>query len=137
MATYGERDASYRAAGGEEGIARLCVAFYHHMDTLPEAAIIRAMHEADLSLSREKLTVFLAAWLGGPNLYRQRFGPISIPRAHAHLAIDEAERDAWLLCMRRAVAEQPWTEDFKEYFLRSIAVPAERVRGASVARRLG
>jgi hemoglobin len=105
MATFGERDSSYRAAGADDGLARLCEAFYRHMDALPEAATIRAMHGSDLALSREKLTVFLAAWLGGPNLYRERFGPISIPRAHAHLA-DEAERDAWLACMRCAVAEQ-------------------------------
>lgn len=137
MATFGQRDASYRAAGGDEGLARLCEAFYRHMDTLPEATAVRAMHGPDLSLSREKLTVFLAAWLGGPNRYTERFGRISIPGAHAHLAVDEAARDAWLLCMRRAVAEQPWTEEFKEYFLGAIAVPAERVRVASVIRRAG
>jgi hemoglobin len=137
MATFGQRDASYRAAGGHEGLARLCEAFYRHMDALPEAATVRAMHAADLALSRQKLTFFLAAWLGGPNLYRERFGPISIPGAHAHLSVDEAERDAWLLCMRRAVAEQPWTDEFKEYFLGAIAVPADRVRAVSVARRAG
>src|SRR5690606_25663631 len=104
-------------------------------DTLPEAAGIRAMHEADLSLSREKLTVFLAAWLGGPNRYRERFGPISIPGVHAHLAIDEDERDAWMLCMRHAVADQPWAPAFKAYFLAAIAFPAERIRVTSVARR--
>ena len=46
------------------------------------------------------------------------------------------ERDAWLACMECAVNEQPWTTDFKRYFMRAIAVPAERVRCASVARRL-
>ena len=134
MAGFGEGDASYRAAGADEGLARLCEAFYRHMDTLPEATTIRAMHH-DLALSRQKLTVFLAAWLGGPNVYRERFGPISIPRAHAHLAIDEAERDAWMTCMRSAVGDQPWADDFKAYFLEQIAVPAERVRMASVERR--
>jgi hemoglobin len=86
------------------------------------------MHDPDLALSREKLKVFLCAWLGGPNEYRARFGPISIPGVHAHLAIGVAERDAWLYCMEAAVAAQPWREDFKEYFMRAIAVPAERVR---------
>ena len=64
------------------------------------------------------------------------FGPISIPRVHQHLPIGEAERDAWLACMARAVEEQSWTDEFKRYFMRAIAVPAERVRLASVARRL-
>jgi hemoglobin len=131
---YGTGDASYQAAGGKEGLARLVDAFYDVMDTAPLARTIRAMHTADLSLSREKLKVFLSAWLGGPNEYRARFGPISIPGVHAHLEIAEPERDAWLHCMQRAVDDQPWAPDFKAYFMRAIAVPAERVRIASQMR---
>lgn len=135
MTAYGTGSASYEAAGGERGIARLTDAFYRHMDTLDEARGIRAMHDPDLSRSRDKLAAFLCAWLGGPNRYRERFGPISIPGAHARFTIDEPERDAWLLCMRRAVDEQPWVPAFKTYFMRAIGVPAERVRLASVHRR--
>jgi hemoglobin len=130
---YGEGSASYIAAGERHGIARLVDAFYRYMDQLPLAATIRAMHGPDLRLSREKLTVFLCGWLGGPNLYRVTFGPISIPQFHQRLAIGEAERDAWLACMEQAVEEQPWTPDFKRYFMRAIAVPAERVRLAAMA----
>jgi hemoglobin len=134
-ATYGDRDASFRAAGGREGIERLVQRFYEHMDALEEARVIRAMHPGDLSVVRDKLAVFLTAWLGGPNEYRARFGPISIPTFHARFAIDEAERDAWLLCMARAVEEQPWDEAFKRYFMQAIGVPAERCRVASRAAR--
>lgn len=136
MSTYGEGSASYIAAGERHGIARLVDAFYRYMDHLPLAATIRAMHERDLRLSREKLTVFLCGWLGGPNLYSATFGPISIPRVHQHLVIGEAERDAWLACMEQAVHEQPWTDDFKRYFMRAIAIPAERVRLAASAHHL-
>ncbi len=132
---YGTGDASYRAAGGSDGLRALVWRFYEHMDALPEARTVRDMHGPDLDEVREKLFVFLCAWLGGPNDYRARFGPISIPGVHARFAIDEAERDAWLLCMAHAVAEQPWAESFKAYFMRAISVPAERVRVASVARR--
>lgn len=135
MSTYGVADASFRAAGGEEGIARLVDRFYVHMETAPEAATIRAMHAGDLATVSEKLKVFLTAWLGGPNRYRERFGPIAIPAFHARFAIDESERDAWLFCMQRAVDEQPWAEDFKAYFMRAISVPAERCRVASVQQR--
>jgi hemoglobin len=135
--TYGTGDASFRAAGGIEGLTRLVDAFYAHMEALPAAAHIRAMHPPDLALSRRKLAAFLSGWLGGPKLYTQEFGPISIPGVHAHLAIDEAERDAWMDCMRAAVADQPWDPGFKAYFLSAIAVPAERVRVVSVQRRSG
>ena len=138
MANYGIKDASYRAAGQRAGLAKLVDAFYRYMDTLPEAATIRAMHAEDLAVLREKLTVFLTGWLGGPREYATKFGRMRIPAAHAHLTIDEAERDAWLLCMKRAVAEQDaWADDFKAYFLQAIAVPAERVRQVSAARRAG
>ena len=134
-ASYGTGDASYRAAGAAAGIDQLVRRFYEHMETVPEAQAIRAMHAADLTEVRDKLAVFLVAWLGGPNEYRARFGPISIPGFHARFAIDDAERDAWLLCMARAVDEQPWDEGFKRYFMQAIAVPAERVRVASMMRR--
>lgn len=97
------------------------------MGTLPLARRIYDMHR-DVPLSRDKLTCFLAAWLGGPNEYRARFGPISIPGVHAHLDIGTDERDAWLACMHAAVEVQPWAPDFKVYFMRAIAMPAERVR---------
>jgi hemoglobin len=133
--SYGTGDASYQAAGGSAGIRALVERFYEYMDALAEARDVRAMHGPELAEVREKLIVFLCAWLGGPNEYRARFGPISIPGFHAQFAIDEAARDAWLLCMARAVAEQPWADSFKAYFLRAISIPAERVRVASVMRR--
>lgn len=135
MTTYGTGDASYRAAGGSAGLIRLADAFYAYMRALPEAAGILAMHQEPLTVSRDKLATFLCGWLGGPKMYAREYGPMAIPAAHAHLTIDGPERDAWLLCMKRAVDEQPWEPSFKEYFMRAITVPAERVRVVSVARR--
>src|SRR5690348_5618159 len=59
---YGVGDASYQAAGGSEGISQLVHRFYEHMDALAEVRTIRAMHDPDLGLVREKLAVFLCAW---------------------------------------------------------------------------
>ena len=134
---FGDGDASFEAAGQEAGIGKLVDAFYDYMEALPEAQTIRAMHQSDLAESREKLKVFLAGWLGGPKLYAQRFRPIGIPRVHAHLPIGEAERDAWMTCMRRAATDQPWSPEFETYFMREIGVPAERVRLACESRSRG
>jgi hemoglobin len=125
---YGTGDASFQAAGGESGLRQLVDTFYALMDTLPEAATIRALHPADLAVSRDKLWRFLCGWLNGPKLYQEKYGPISIPRMHMHLSIGSAERDAWLLCMHRALAAQPFAEDFKRYLLAELSKPAERVR---------
>ncbi|MBX3303842.1 MAG: group II truncated hemoglobin [Nitrospira sp.] len=118
----------YQAAGGLEGITRLVDEFYLNMDTLPEAKIIRGMHPPDLTESRRKLIYFLSGWLGGPRLFQQHYDPISIPGAHKRFPIGYEERDAWLLCMQRAIATQPYSDQFKDYLLTALNIPAERVR---------
>jgi len=118
----------YQAAGELEGITKLVEEFYRNMDTLPEAETIRNMHPPDLAKSRRKLTYFLCGWLGGPRLFQEHYGPISIPGAHKRFPIGYEERDAWLLCMQRAIAVQPYSDQFKDYLLAALSIPAERVR---------
>ena len=118
----------YQAAGELVGITRLVDEFYVNMDTLPEAEIIRNMHPHDLTESRKKLTYFLCGWLGGPKLFQQHYGPISIPGFHKQFPIGYQERDAWLLCMQRALAVQPYSNELKDYLLAALSIPAERVR---------
>lgn len=118
----------YQAAGELAGVTRLVDEFYVNMDTLPEAKTIRNMHPEDLTESRKKLTYFLSGWLGGPRLFQQHYGPISIPGAHKRFPIGYEERDAWLLCMQRALAVQPYSAQFKDYLLAALSIPAERVR---------
>jgi hemoglobin len=125
---YGFEDASFHAAGGEPGIRRLVEKFYEQMDTLPEASGIRAMHAADLEPVKDKLARFLCGWLGGPRLFQEKYGPISIPLVHRPFPIGPSERDAWLLCMQNAVDAQPYEESFKIYLMQQLAIPAERVR---------
>jgi len=125
---YGNGDASFQAAGGEPGLRRLVDDFYAEMQRLPEARRILAMHPENLAVSRDKLARFLSGWLGGPRRYQERYGSITIPSAHRHLDVGEAERDAWLQCMANAVALQPYADDFKAYLLAQLFVPAERIR---------
>ena len=127
---YGVGDASYKAAGELAGLTKLVNCFYDFMETLPEAKIIREMHKTDLTDSRKKLSYFLSAWLGGPRLYAEHFGSINIPSAHRHLSIGFAERDAWIYCMEKAIEQQPYKDSFKEYLIKQLKVPAERIRVA-------
>jgi hemoglobin len=122
------RTTPYQAAGELAGITRLVDEFYLNMDMLPEAETIRNMHPEDLTESRKKLTCFLSGWLGGPKLFQQHYGPISIPGFHKQFPICYEERDAWLLCMQRAIAVQPYSAPFKDYLLAALSIPAERVR---------
>ncbi|MDG1579801.1 group II truncated hemoglobin [Pseudomonas sp. GOM6] len=132
--TYGVGDASYRAAGGIDGLRRLVDDFYRYMDELPEAAEVRALHPASLDSARDKLACFLSGWLGGPRLFAERYGAIGIPSFHAQWPIGPAQAEAWLLCMEKAIAEQPYAADFATYLLAQLRVPAQRIVQASGAR---
>ncbi|MDH4125330.1 MAG: group II truncated hemoglobin [Gammaproteobacteria bacterium] len=125
---YGIGDASYQAAGGETGIRKLVDEFFDRMGSDARFRQIYDMHPADKDLSRDKLARFLCGWLGGPKLYSEKYGGISIPRAHEHLAVASAERDQWLSCMGETVANQPFADDFKIYLMQQLFVPAEAVR---------
>lgn len=125
---YGIGDASFQAAGGEKGLRRLVDDFFDRMGTDKRFATIYGMHPDDKEVSRDKLHRFLCGWLGGPKLYNEKYGGISIPRVHKHLAIATAERDQWLTCMAESAAEQPFAESFKIYLMEQLYVPAEAVR---------
>lgn len=125
---FGEGAASFRAAGGEAGLRQLVDAFFDRMASDERFATIHDMHPSDNEMSRDKLARFLCGWLGGPKRYQEKYGPIGIPRAHGHLPITAVERDQWLTCMQEAIAEQPFSPDFKDYLLEQLRVPAEGVR---------
>lgn len=131
---YGVGANSYNAAGKLAGLTSLVDAFYANMNVFPEAEKIRKMHPQDLTESRKKLSYFLSGWLGGPKLYSEHYGGIHIPGFHQHFNIGSAERDAWLLCMQKAIISQPYKEDFKEYLFNQIKIPAERIRTVSTGK---
>jgi hemoglobin len=101
------------------------------MDSLPQAQKIRAMHRTDLTQSRDKLVHFLSGWMGGPQIYAQKYGGINIPQVHAHILIDETDRDAWLGCMQFALSELEYPQDLQDYLMAQLFKPAERIRQVS------
>ncbi|HHL31570.1 MAG TPA: globin [Oceanospirillales bacterium] len=133
MQNYGVLDASYQAAGGETGIRKLVDDFYQQMETQQRGKHIRAMHKDELGLIKDKLALFLMGWLGGPRNYAKKYGGISIPMVHKHLIINEEERDAWLFCMGQALQYQDYEPEFKDYLLKQLAVPANRIMQVSQA----
>lgn len=100
-----EAPSPYDRLGGAVGVRKLVTRFYALMSELPEAREILAMHPAELASSREKLFEFLSGWLGGPQLYMQRRGHPRLRMRHLPFRIDDAARDAWMLCMKRALDE--------------------------------
>ena len=103
----------YQLMGGEPAIRSLVDRFYFYMDILPESSPIRAMHSPSLASAKSKLFKYLSGWLGGPNLYIEEFGHPMLRARHLPFAIGAAERDQWMLCMTKALAEMEMNEDLK------------------------
>jgi hemoglobin len=95
----------FERVGGAPTIDRLVESFYARMDRLPEAEVIRAMHAPDLGPTKDVLKRYLSEWMGGPKHYSAERGHPRLRQRHMGFAIGDAERDAWLLCMRGALEE--------------------------------
>jgi len=96
----------YERIGGEDSVQKLVDRFYDLMDEDESVEGIRKMHAKSLRISRQKLFLFLSGWLGGPQLYVEKYGHPMLRRRHLPFAIGESERDQWLQCMNIALDEQ-------------------------------
>lgn len=95
----------WQRLGGPDAVRRLVEAFYAAMDARSDAAAIRAMHDKDLDRTKQVLVSYLTEWLGGPKTYSAERGSPMLRRRHQVFKIDAAARDAWMACMRQALAE--------------------------------
>ncbi|MGV6827480.1 MAG: group II truncated hemoglobin [bacterium] len=95
----------YEILGGEAAVRELVDRFYDYMDELSEAKTVRDLHAKSLRASREKLFLFLSGWLGGPDLYIQKYGHPMLRRRHLPFEIGQKERDEWMLCMKKSMKD--------------------------------
>ena len=106
MATIDEPgQTAYDLLGGDAALRALVDRFYQLMDTEPGYAVIRKLHPASLAGSNDKLYRFLSGWMGGPSLYVEKYGAPMLRARHLPYPIGSPERDQWLSCMDRAMAE--------------------------------
>jgi hemoglobin len=118
----------FEQLGGETGIRTLVDRFYDLMDTAPEAVHVRALHAANLKVSREKLYLFLTGWTGGPPLYVERFGHPMLRQRHFPFAIGAVERDEWLWCMEQALAGHAMPDDLRAFLTQRLRALADHMR---------
>jgi hemoglobin len=94
--------------GGEASVRALVERFYDAMDrSEPELAALHPLEAGKVSrASRDRFALFLIGWLGGPEDYVRQHGHPRLRMRHAHVPVNQAMRDAWVRCMREAMAEQ-------------------------------
>ena len=98
------RGSVYRRIGGQKAITQLVDDFYHVMETDPKARECLLTHQGrDLAVAGEKLKAFLAGWLGGPQLYMEKYGHPRLRARHHIFTIGTVEAQQWLYCMEEAL----------------------------------
>lgn len=122
----------FERLGSEAGVRALVDRFYDLMDLEPAYAGIRALHPTDLDGSRDKLFWFLCGWLGGPNLYIERFGHPRLRARHMPFRIGIKERDQWVACMAQAMADEQVDAELAARLRESFMQTADWMRNQGV-----
>lgn len=118
----------YQRIGGEAAVRKLVKLFYQIMSETPQTGLIRSLHPEDIQSSEDKLFWFLSGWLGGPQLYVEKFGHPRLRARHLPFSIGIEERDQWLYCMAQALKKMDVEPLFAEQLLASFAQTADFMR---------
>ena len=119
----------YTLLGGESAIRTLVNRFYDLMDSEAQwRSPLREMHPADLAESKEKLFLFLSGWLGGPDLYVEKFGHPRLRARHASFPVDDQARDQWMACMLRSMQEQQMSPEVYTHLQTALQRTADFMR---------
>ena len=110
-------------AGGDEASGRARVdqiaqRFYDVMEEREPALTLLHARDANGKIdanSRERFSLFLLGWLGGPGEYEARYGHPRLRMRHGRVPIDLAMRDAWLRCMDQALTDCGVTGELRTF----------------------
>lgn len=124
----------YERIGGEAGVRELVRVFYDLVESEPEGAPLRVMHNQGngLAHAREAQFMFLSGFLGGPQLYVEQFRHSNVRQMHNHLAIGEVEAQSWLQCMEKAL-ERTADEDTRRLLMQTFTRVANALRNQPAA----
>lgn len=121
----------FELMGGEIAVRDLCERFYDAMDR-DEPALAK-LHPLDAEgkvsrESRDRFTLFLIGWLGGPQDYIAAFGHPRLRMRHGRVPVDIAMRDAWMRAMRTAMDETNMEASLRAFLETRLAEVADFMR---------
>jgi hemoglobin len=112
-----QKSAVFDQVGGFPTFEALVDAFYDRVKADP---LLSSMFPEDMTEPKEKLSLFLAQFFGGPPEYSRLRGHPRLRMRHLPFRIGQAERDAWLGHMLAALdesgIEEPARSEMRQYF---------------------
>jgi hemoglobin len=103
----------YEEVGGSHFFTILVDKFYAGV-VEDEVIISLYPDRTDLDGAKERLTLFLIQYWGGPTTYSDERGHPRLRQRHFPFAIGERERDHWLLHMQHAIKTVPMSDSVRE-----------------------
>ena len=94
----------FEEVGGTPFFDRLVERFYEGVVT-DDVLLPLYPEQSDLSGAKERLTLFLQQYWGGPTTYSDERGHPRLRQRHFPFVIGERERDRWMVHMMAAVDE--------------------------------
>lgn len=111
----------YEAVGGYEGVGRIVGLFYPKVQRHP---LLGPLFPEDINPVMEKQHQFLTQFFGGPTLYSDAYGHPMMRARHLPFPITPERAEAWLSCMREALAETGMPEELQEIVIERLSGPA-------------
>ena len=94
----------FEEVGGSEFFDRLIERFYEGVAS-DDVLLPLYPEQSDLSGAKERLTLFLQQYWGGPTTYSDERGHPRLRQRHFPFVIGQLERDRWMVHMMAAVDE--------------------------------
>jgi hemoglobin len=102
----------YQEVGGSDFFVELVNKFYEGV--INDEVIISLYPErTDLVGAKERLSLFLMQYWGGPTTYSDERGHPRLRQRHFPFAIGERERDHWLMHMQSAIDAMPTSDSVR------------------------
>ena len=98
-----QQNTPYLLVGGEAKVRQLANCFYDIMESDPHVSDLLAIHPKPLDGIRERFFEFLSGWLGGPDLFVEKYGHPRLRARHLPFMVTVRQRDLWILCMNQAL----------------------------------
>jgi hemoglobin len=121
QATKKTRESIYKQIGGAEGVKALVNTFCDILETTEVGKPVYLLHLRGHGMAHARMEQFnfFSGLFGGPKLYTEKWGHSNVRQIHAHVEIDEALSQAWLISMSQAMDKLSYPFELKRQIMQS------------------